>query len=129
MKNRNPEITKFCPNCGERIERKCYGSRIEDYQAYIKRIYCCIDCYRRKPKKIRDAGIFENLTPLEFILREMNRTSNSLATRMAMATLAINYCHPKLQPVKVGKKEEKQVQAAEVLSSGRFGRTAPPSDA
>lgn len=35
---------KFCGHCGERLERKRFGRRLEDRSAFLKRIYCNREC-------------------------------------------------------------------------------------
>jgi hypothetical protein len=137
-KKRHPDIRKYCPNCRKLLERKRFSGRIEDYSAYKKRKFCdqaCYDEYRAKHsddpppttmKDVEEAAEIENLTPLEFMLREMNRPTNSLSYRKEMAALAAPYVHAKLDSVKQGKKDERQARAAEVAKGGRFAQNAPP---
>ena len=37
-------LTKKCAHCGERMERKRYNGRLEDYSAYRRRKYCSKAC-------------------------------------------------------------------------------------
>jgi hypothetical protein len=143
MKKRHPDIEKYCLNCGRLIERKRYGSRIEDFHVYKNRKFCGQDCYAQYRSKhkgddqsmrltarieqdIAKAAKQENLTPLEFMLREMNRTTNSLSYRKEMAALACPYVHAKLDSVKATRKEERAAAAAEVAKGNKFAPTAPP---
>ena len=50
-KDRKPDITKFCLNCGKKIERKNFSGRIEDYAIYSRRKFCDHGCYVTMKKK------------------------------------------------------------------------------
>ena len=144
---KNPDIEKFCKNCGVKVERKYINGRIEDYAKYLAREHCSRTCYTAMRKKkaampeptkaeiqmriIKDLAkseVIEDLTPLEFLTREMNRPSNSLSYRKECAALAAPYVHQKLDAKTTGKtkKEEQKEAAGNVAASGRFAPTAPP---
>ena len=143
---KNPDIEKFCKNCGGKIERKYINGRIEDYTKYKAREYCSRLCYltmRKKEavkplppeptkeelaKQILEACELENLQPLEFMLREMNRPTNSLSYRKEMAALAAPYCHPKLDAKSSKTKKEEQTAAAGRVAAGsKFAPVPAPS--
>ena len=77
---------------------------------------------------MKEAELIEDLTPLDFLIREMNRPSNSLSYRKECAVQAAPYVHPKLDAKSTGKtkKEEQKEAAGNVAASGRFAPTAPP---
>ena len=140
-KERRPDIKKFCLNCGSEIQRKNFNGRIEDYEIYKKRKYCNHGCYvEMKRKVVKDPvtkplpttvsvaidATLENLTPLEFMIREMNNPINDKRYRKEMAALAAPYIHPKLDSVKSTKKEDKAAKAGEVIKGARFGQSQPP---
>ncbi len=43
---------KYCMFCGEKMERKIYKSKREDFGVFLKRKYCCFDCMRKAYVKI-----------------------------------------------------------------------------
>jgi len=147
---KNPDIEKFCKNCGGKIERKYSNGRIEDYARYLAREHCKQSCYLEMRKKeaslppepvmtkaemaakfnkdFAAAEALEELTPLEFMLREMNRPSNSLSYRKEMAALAAPYMHPKLDAKSnKTKKEERVENATRVAAGSKFAPVAPPN--
>jgi hypothetical protein len=148
-KERKSDIKKFCLNCGQQIERKKFNGRIEDYAIYKRRKYCDHGCYVAMKKKtmkvtapttptkaeireqiaegIEKAKVIENLTPLEYLIREMNTTENAQSFRKECAIQAAPYVHPKLDAKSTKtKKEERAEAASKVTTGGRFAPTAPP---
>ena len=147
--DKHPDIEKFCKNCGGKIERKYSNDRIEDYTRYLAREHCCHACYLAMRKKkaalpppseptkaeitagitegMEKARVLENLTPLDYLLREMNAKDNSKAYRKECAALAAPYCHPKLDgKSNKTKKEERADAAGRVVGGNKFAPTAPP---
>lgn len=41
------DLEKYCEYCGNKLIRKRYDGRLEDYGVFKKRKYCNIDCYRK----------------------------------------------------------------------------------
>lgn len=132
------------------IERKKFDKRIEDYVLYKRRKYCDHECYVAMKKKkaaippppeptkaemreqidrdMKEAELIEELTPLDFLIREMNRPSNSLSYRKECAALAAPYCHPKLDAkTSKTKKEERAETASRVAADSKFAPAPPPS--
>jgi hypothetical protein len=117
MKITNPDIKKYCPTCGAKIERKYFGDRIEDYAAFKRRKFCGPDCYRNKKKvgkeqlpiaaEIIEEAAQESLEPLAYMLKVMNDSSIDARRRDTMASLAAPYCHKKAD-AKLTKEEERQ---------------------
>jgi hypothetical protein len=75
------------------------------------------------PPDIVASAVKENLTPLEFMLREMNDTSLPWADRARMAATAAPFVHARAGEGK-GKKGE-QAEAAK-NAAGRFSQTSAP---
>ena len=144
---KNPDIEKFCKNCGVKIERKYINGRIEDYRKYVAREHCSFDCCKALRKKkaslappptkaeittkiaedLANAAIKENRTPLEYLLHQMNNPLNLPAFRKECAIQAAPYCHPKLDgKSNKTKKEERAEAAGKVAAGGKFSQTAAP---
>lgn len=41
---RKQEPIKYCAHCGSSLERKIFGSRLEDYGVFLRRRYCSASC-------------------------------------------------------------------------------------
>ncbi len=74
-----------------------------------------VDCH--------DPEFVERLTPLEYMLREMNYRKNDKNRRDRMAVAAAPFVH--VRAGDVGKKGERE-QAAAKAGAGKFGAAAPP---
>ena len=70
-----------------------------------------------------DPAEVENLTPLQYMLREMNYRRNDPNRRDKMAVAAAPFVHVKAG--EVGKKGERE-EAAKKAGAGKFGAAAPP---
>ena len=86
---------------------------------------------KRCAEDLRNAEFFEDITPLDFMLREMRCILNPSTYRMEMAKLAAPYCHAKPAAVGskkagMGKKAQAVIAAGEVATTGRFGQTPAP---
>ena len=75
------------------------------------------------PEDAKQAAL-ENLTPLEYLLREMNDTSVDKTRRDKLAAIAAPFCHPRAGENK-GKKEEKESRA-KAAAGGRFAASPAP---
>lgn len=131
---------RFCPCCGLKLTRKRFNGRLEDRTAFARRVYCsriCANTRTPEAKEKRRNAILdqqkktaghepelEKLNPLEFMLREMNNTSNEMELRAKMAIAAAKYCHP-LATVSTGKKDLQQ-ERAKAAAGGRFAPLPPP---
>lgn len=51
MRIRKPEPEKYCLRCGERLHRKTFHGRLEDYGVFLRRKYCGLDCAIRTCRK------------------------------------------------------------------------------
>jgi len=76
------------------------------------------------PQDIKDAAKLENLTPLEFLEREMNNTGNLLDIRIRCAQIAAPFKHAR-KGEGAGKKDEKAEKAKEA-GKGRFAPSKAP---
>lgn len=76
------------------------------------------------PQDIADAAAAENLTPLDYMLREMNKTGEPKERRDRLAIAAAPFCHPR-KGEGTGKKEEK-ADRAKAAGAGKFAASKPP---
>ena len=133
-----------CSHCGEVLVKR----KREAKQLFEKRKYCNREHYFAHRNSmaeqstmteyeagtevavdLRSASLFESLTPLEFMLREMNYTLNDSNYRKEMAKLAAPFCHAKKGATNSHKAGEgKKATAAKEASkvAGRFASTPPP---
>lgn len=72
---------------------------------------------------VPDPADLESLTPLQYMLREMNHRRNDAARRDKLAIAAAPFVHARAG--EVGKKIEKE-EAAKKAGSGKFGSAPPP---
>jgi phage terminase small subunit len=76
------------------------------------------------PRDITDAAAAENLTPLEYMLREMNKPTEPKERRDRLAMAAAPFCHPR-KGEGAGKKDDKADRAKQA-GSGKFAASAAP---
>jgi hypothetical protein len=75
------------------------------------------------PEAVPVPEFLESLTPLEYMLREMNYRKNEKNRRDRMAMAAAPFVH--VRAGEVGKKGERE-EAAKKAGAGKFGAAAPP---
>ena len=72
------------------------------------------------------APLAADITPLGYMLCAMRDPTASTARRDRMAALAAPFCHARATDAALGKKAERQEQADEASSSGRFAVRPSP---
>ena len=72
------------------------------------------------------AALTADITPLEYMLAVMRDPAAPTARRDRMAALAAPYCHARATDAAAGKKAQRQEQADEASSSGKFAVRAGP---
>ena len=79
-----------------------------------------------KAEALSAAPLADGVMPLQYMLRVMRDPTASTSRRDRMAALAAPFCHARATDAAAGKKAQRQEQADEASSSGRFAVRPSP---